>query len=244
MKPIILLSSYFVSRDEIKGTSIRGKQNQDLTICTGDYINSVEKAGGVPVVAPCIADEEAVLRMFEVADGILFTGGEDVHPRYYNENIEADNLGISDRRDSFELILARHALKSNKPILGICRGMQLLNVAAGGTLYQDLKTKIGHTVPNTPKERLLHDVKITENTRLHEIYKKDIKEVNSFHHQAVKDLADAYIPTAKAADGIIEGFEMKGDRFLVGVQWHPEMLHERYPEELEIFKAFIKSIKA
>lgn len=244
MKPIILLTSYFVTREEIKSVPIRGKLNQDLTICTGDYIHSIEKAGGVPMVAPSITDTEAIFRMFEVADGILFTGGEDVHPRYFGEDIEADNLEISDRRDNFELKLAEHALKSNKSILGICRGMQLLNVAAGGTLHQDLKTGIRHTIPNTPKEKLLHDVKISSNTRLYEIYQKESKEVNSFHHQAVKDLAGAYVPTAVAADGIIEAYEMKGERFVVGVQWHPEMLHEKYPEELAIFKAFIKSIKA
>lgn len=243
MKPIILLTSYFVTREEITKTPIRGKLNQDLTICTGDYINAIVKAGGIPIVAPSIPDEESVLRMFEVADGVMFTGGEDVHPRHFGENIEADNVEVSERRDGFELKLAELALKSNKSILGICRGMQLLNVAAGGTLYQDLKTNIDHTIPNMPKEKLLHEVKISPNTRLHEIYKKENKEVNSFHHQAVKNLADAYISTAAAADGIVEAYEMKGDRFVVGVQWHPEMLHEKYPEELELFKAFIMSIK-
>lgn len=243
MKPIILLTSYFVTREEIKSTPIRGKLNQDLAICTCDYIHSIEKAGGVPIVAPSIRDTEAIMKMFEVADGVLFTGGEDVHPRHFGESIVEDNVEVSERRDSFELKLAELALKSNKSILGICRGMQLLNVAAGGTLHQDLKTNIDHTIPNTPKERLLHEVKISPNTRLHEIYKEDYKEVNSFHHQAVKDLAGVYIPTAYAADGIIEAYEMKGERFVVGVQWHPEMMHEKYPDELEIFKAFINSIK-
>lgn len=239
MKPIILITSYYVDRSEITRTPIRGKKNQDFAICTFDYINAVEKAGGVPIVAPSIGDAETISSMLAMADGILFSGGEDVHPNYYREDITEKNLMISDTRDRFEMQLAELALKSSKPILGICRGMQLLNAAAGGTLHQDLKTHIGHTVPNTPKEKRLHKIELVENTRLFGVYGAGQKEVNSFHHQAVKDLADIYRPTAFAEDGIIEAYELKEDRFVVGVQWHPEMLHEAYPEELEIFRSFI-----
>lgn len=243
MKPIILITSYFVDRNEIHSVPLRGKMNQDLTICTCDYIHSVEKAGGVPLVVPGIKDIEAIDRMFEVADGILFSGGEDVHPRHFKEDITENNLEISERRDHIELRLAELALASNKPVLGICRGMQLLNVAAGGTLIQDLKTSIRHTIPNTPKEKILHSVKVADNTRLSRIFNAGEKQVNSFHHQAVKDLASRYVPAAVAEDGIIEAYEMPGERFFVGVQWHPEMLHEAYPDELAIFKAFVESAK-
>lgn len=243
MKPIILITSYFVDRDQIKGVPLRGKKNQDLEICTFDYINAVEKAGGVPVVAPAVTDMETAARMFDIADGILFSGGEDVHPKHFHEKITESNLFIEERRDQFELKLAELVLRSHKPVLGICRGMQLLNVAAGGTLYQDLKTDIEHTIPNTDKDKLLHSIDIKEGTKLSSIFGLKRKDVNSFHHQAVKELATGFIPTAYAEDGILEAFEVEGDRFLVGVQWHPEMLHESFPEELTIFRAFVQSIK-
>jgi putative glutamine amidotransferase len=243
MKPVILITSYFVEKNRIEGASVYGNKKQDLAMCVFDYIYAVERAGGVPIVAPSIDDLEATSRMFEIADGILFSGGEDVHPKYYKEEIIEDNVTIVEKRDSFELSLAALALKSNKPLLGICRGMQLLNVAAGGSLHQDLKTNITHTLANIPKDRKVHHIEIVSNTKLHRICNERRKEVNSFHHQGVKDLANMYIPTAYAEDGIIEAFEMEGDRFLVGVQWHPEMLHERYPEELAIFKEFIEHAK-
>lgn len=243
MKPVILITSYFVENSKTESPSVYGNKKQDLAICIFDYIYAVEKAGGVPLIAPNIDDLESAARMFEIADGVLFSGGEDVHPKYFNETIDADNLTIVEKRDRFELELAELALKSSKPILGICRGMQLLNVAAGGNLHQDLKTTIAHSIPNTPKDKRIHQIEIMKNTKLEKIFKQSIKEVNSFHHQAVKELSSLYIPTAYSKDGTIEAFEIEGERFCIGVQWHPEMLQEKYPEELEIFNAFIESCK-
>jgi putative glutamine amidotransferase len=242
MKPVILITSYFVDNSKTEGNSVYGNKKQDLAICIFDYIYAVEKAGGVPIVAPSIGDSESISKMFEIADGIIFSGGEDVHPKYYREVVSEDNLTIVEKRDSFELKLAELVLKSNKAVLGICRGMQLLNVAAGGSLHQDIKNQI-HAVANIPKDKKIHNIEIVSNTRLAKIYKETKKEVNSFHHQAVKDLANMFIPSAYAEDGIIEAFEIEGDRFLVGVQWHPEMLQDKYPEELAIFKEFIESAR-
>ncbi len=242
MKPVILITSYYVNRNEIEGTPIRGKKEQDLAVCTYDYINAVEKAGGVPLVMPNLTDSEAVQRVFELADGFLFSGGEDMDPSWYREEISEDNVIVADeRRDNFEMKLAELVLQSNKPVLGICRGMQLLNVAGGGSLYQDLKSSIPHPGHEVPKNKKTHEITILEDSKLYHIYQETQKAVNSFHHQGVKKLADCYAATAFAEDGLVEAYESKDERFLIGVQWHPEMLHESYEEELKIFKALVKS---
>lgn len=242
MKPIILITSYYVNRNEIKGTPIRGKRGQDLAVCTYDYINAIEKSGGVPLIMPNLTEPEALQRLFELADGFLFSGGEDMDPKWYHEEISEDNVIVADeRRDHFEMKLAELVLQSSKPVLGICRGMQLLNVAGGGSLFQDLKSNISHPGHEIPKNRKIHQISISKYSRLHEIYQETQKEVNSFHHQGVKKLADCYTAVAWAADGIIEAYEAREERFLIGVQWHPEMLHESYEEELKIFEALVKS---
>jgi putative glutamine amidotransferase len=178
----------------------------------------------------------------------LFSGGEDVHPRYFNEDIKANNLTICERRDSFEMQLAAKVLPSDMPVLGICRGMQLLNIAAGGNIYQDIdmqyETHIRHSNPQSSKADIIHKVDVQEGTRLSRLYGSGVKGVNSFHHQAVKDAAPGFKASAYSEDGLVEAYEQAGSRFLVGVQWHPEMLFEKYPEELVLFRSFIESAKA
>lgn len=245
MKPIILITSYHVDKDELNEKKVRGMEEQDISICVWDYINAVQLSGGLPLVLPNIEGEDNIDSLLEVADGILFSGGEDVHPRHFNEEIMVNNLKISEKRDSFELPLARRAILMDIPLLGICRGMQLLNIAAGGNIYQDIamqyKGGLSHRKPDSRKADIMHNVKINKGSRLYEIYSTETKGVNSFHHQAVKDLAPGLTASAFAEDGLIEAYEHKGERFFVGVQWHPEMLCEKYPEELGLFKSFVKS---
>ncbi len=154
-------------------------------------------------------------------------------------------MTICDRRDSFEMKLAEKVIPSNIPVLGICRGMQLLNIAAGGSIYQDIglqyRTAVRHSNPQSSKADIIHKVKLPEQTRLSELYGSGLKGVNSFHHQAVKDLAPVLKASAYSEDGLLEAYELEGSRFFVGVQWHPEMLLEKYPEEIGLFKSFIDS---
>lgn len=245
VKPIILITSYHVGKKELLGDKIRGSRGQELSICTCDYINAVRKAGGVPVVAPVTGDEEEIDALIELADGVLFSGGEDVHPKYYNEVISVSNMKIINRRDEFEIKLARKILEDSRPVLGICRGMQVLNVAAGGTLYQDIDTyvdtDVSHSNPGFFKWDISHYVNIEKNTRLYDIYRNEKNAVNSFHHQAVREAAERFRVSAWAEDGIIEGMELESDRFFVMVQWHPEMMQDKFEDELEIFRHFVKS---
>ncbi len=247
MKPVILITSYHVDKDEINERKVRGKEEQDISICTWDYIHAVMVSGGVPLVMPNIDGEDNIAEYVRLADGILFSGGEDVHPKYFNEGVIADNLKICSRRDSFEMRLAEKALPMDIPLLGICRGMQLLNIATGGNIYQDIgiqyKTDINHSKADRGKTDIVHKVRLAENTKLSDIYGSGTKGVNSFHHQAVKDLAPVFKASAYSEDGLIEAYEQEGERFIVGLQWHPEMLIEKYPEELRIFKSFIESAR-
>ncbi len=247
VKPIILITSYHVGQEELNEKKVRGKADQDISICTWDYINAVMLSGGVPLAVPNIEGEENLDELVKLADGILFSGGEDVHPRYFKEEVLAGNMKICERRDKFEMGLAERVLPMDMPVLGICRGMQLLNIAAGGNIYQDIpmmyQTGLRHSNPDSSKSDIVHTVKLQEGTRISGYYGPGSKGVNSFHHQAVKELAPAFLAAAYAEDGLIEAYENIGDRFLVGVQWHPEMLFEKYPEELEIFKAFVESAK-
>lgn len=247
MKPIILITSYHVGKEELREKRVRGKEEQDLSICTWDYINAVMVSGGTPLVMPNIEGEDNIEAYVKLADGVLFSGGEDVHPRYFNEDIKVNNLIMCERRDSFELQLAAKVLPTGMPLLGICRGMQLLNIAAGGNIYQDIgaqhDTSLRHSNPHSSKADIIHKVEVLEGTKLSSICGSGPRGVNSFHHQAVKDLAASFNAAAYSEDGLLEAYEQKGDRFLVGVQWHPEMLFEKFPEELKLFGSFIESAK-
>jgi putative glutamine amidotransferase len=247
MKPIILITSYHVGKDELNSKKVRGKEDQDISMCTWDYINAVMLSGGVPLAVPNIEGDDNIDELVRLADGILFSGGEDVHPRYFNEDIKADNLKISEIRDNFEMKLTKKVLDTDMPILGICRGMQLLNIASGGSIYQDIgaqyKTALKHSNPESSKADIIHKVRLMENTKLYDLYGTEIKGVNSFHHQAVKKLAPGLKASAYSEDGLLEAYETEENRFFSGLQWHPEMLFEKYPEELKIFKSFVESAK-
>ena len=162
MKPIILITSYHVGKDELNPRKVRGKEEQDLSICTCDYINAVMLSGGVPLVMPNIEGDDNIDALVRLADGILFSGGADVHPRYYNEDIKVDNLKTCDKRDKFEMKLAKKVLTMDIPVLGICRGMQLLNIVAGGNIYQDIevqyKTDLRHSSLQCSKDDIIRSI--------------------------------------------------------------------------------------
>jgi putative glutamine amidotransferase len=190
----------------------------------------IRAAGGVPVLLPNTPDREDVERTFGMLDGLFLTGGEDVHPELYREPIQTETLKLSPQRDRYELQAIDEADRRELPILGICRGTQVLNVAYHGTLFQDLRElRTGatndHTRGGDPFYRRFHDVVIERGTRLHDIVGQDRITVATSHHQAIKDAGRILRVTAYAAeDQVIEAVELPGDRFVVGVQWHPEVL--------------------
>lgn len=207
-----------------------------------DYARAVHSSGGIPVALPPVIADELVPELLERLDGLLLSGGDDVDPVHYGEEILPENGQLEPERDRVELALAREALRRGVPILGICRGMQVLNVAAGGSLYQDIpsqtSTRLQHR-QRAPRWYATHGITIRPASVLAAAFGVTATRVNSFHHQAVRRVAPGFAVTAQAPDGIIEGIEAEGHPFAVGVQWHPECLFERDPLQAALFRAFI-----
>lgn len=243
MKPIILITSYYVHEKEFKENRIRGVCGQDMIMSNFDYIEAIEASSAIPLVLPCLCDKN-IKEIINVADGIVFTGGEDVHPKFFNEMQTSKNLNVVEKRDIYEIELAKVTIHSQIPILGICRGMQLLNIVEGGNIYQDIynsfKTNILHGNHGKKGYETIHNNLITEGSRLYDIFNSIEIPVNSYHHQVVKTLPKNFIPTSYSEDGFIEAYEKVGNRFFMGVQWHPEMMYKKYPQQLNIFKKLVE----
>jgi len=206
-----------------------------------EYIEAVVEAGGAPVVLPAVTNTDAIKTQSQVIDGLLVAGGYDIHPLLYGEEPFEKLEYIDPDQDYYELELIRLANGLKKPIFGICRGIQLINVAFGGTLYQDLSQSPGSYIKHMQKSKRQvagHTLEIMKGSRLYDIFGEFVV-TNSFHHQAVKDVADGFIVSALSKDGIIEGIERTGDNFVVAVQWHPEHMIYKYPVMLDLFKHFI-----
>lgn len=197
------------------------------------YSEAVLAAGGIPVFFDLCTGEDALRAACAGLDGVLFSGGVDLHPRLYGALQEAACGEISPERDAFESALFDAVLDSGIPVLGICRGIQALNVFAGGTLMQHIE---GHSDGS-------HRVRIVRGTRLHALLGTDVLEANSYHHQCVRTPAPGTVVSAYAADGTIEGIELPGDRFFVGVQWHPERILDN-PCHRALMDAFIGAARA
>lgn len=211
---------------------------------SNDYVESIIKAGGVPIILPILSDKESIRQQIELLDGVLLTGGIDINPLLYNEE-PSQKLGfIYPDKDNFDILIVKIALELKKPILAICRGHQILNIALGGTLYQDLSYMDGCYIKHHQQSKdgaASHTLTITENSILHKILGDSII-CNSFHHQAIKDLAPGFKSTAYSKDNVIEAIEKYDEEFVVGVQFHPEIM-TTYGDNnmLKLFQAFIKA---
>lgn len=215
------------------------------------YCRSVALAGGAPALIPLDLGVPAWRSIYQRLDGLLLPGGVDVAPAFYGEEPHPKLGKVDGPLDEAELVLARWALADGLPLLGICRGIQTMNVAAGGTLYQDLPSQYPNalthacTAPDYPRTHRAHAVTIQQGSRLARILGAQETMVNSRHHQAVKDLAKGFVVSARAPDGVIEGIEAAGyrrgadERFAVGVQWHPENLAANDPQMLALFEALV-----
>ena len=214
------------------------------------YTGAIHAAGGVPLILPIADDEPDLIASYLGAvDGVLFTGGEDVAPAYYGEAQDERCQEPDRERDFFEIHLARAALSKRTPVLGICRGLQVLNVAAGGTLYQDIECRPGtmgyHAADSANRQKLVHAVHILAGTRLHSIMGVAESRVTSTHHQFVKDLAPGFRVSAESQeDGIVEGIERPDHPFLVAVQWHPEPMYRDHAEHLALFQSLVAAARA
>ena len=212
-----------------------------------DYVEGVAGAGGVPVVLPPTGDEGAAEAMIQSLDGLLLSGGSDLDPGYYGEE-PVPELGITlPERDAFEMTLVRLALRRRMPVFGICRGMQVLNVALGGTLYQDLPSQWEWDVlkhrQDTPKWQPTHEVRVREGSYIAEVMGCEVVKVNSYHHQGVRVLAEGLVATGRSSDGVIEAVEAEdlSQRWLLGVQWHAEAMRGAGPQQECLFEAHVSA---
>lgn len=234
MKPVIGITTF---EEEIKG----------YHTINSNYINAVFAAGGIPINIPIINDEEDYDYYINIIDGIIFSGGIDISPLSYGENPLKEIKCISSIRDKYEFGLFKKVYEQKLPVLGICRGSQLMNVYLGGSLYQDINEQVPKALGHSPGPELLeeayHSINLKVGSKLHNIFGKEKIYVNSYHHQAINKLGENLEVIAISEDGIIEAIEATDNRFMVGVQFHPEALIKRYPEFLKLFRELIMASK-
>ncbi|MEW6447140.1 MAG: gamma-glutamyl-gamma-aminobutyrate hydrolase family protein [Bacillota bacterium] len=207
------------------------------------YIDAVTQAGGLPFILPSLSMELAAAAL-ERVHGLILSGGGDIDPSYFGEEPLPSTKKITPRRDAFEIAVARAALIRQVPVLGICRGLQVLNVAAGGKVLQDISLGVCNPLKHfqdAPRWHGTHHIEILPGSKLASIFGTLRPRVNSFHHQAVSRLAPTFKATAWAPDGVIEGIEAEAHPFAVGVQFHPEGMWENDPVFLKLFSSLIAS---
>jgi putative glutamine amidotransferase len=238
------------------GVSEKGEEFSDLSVSLSDrYQAAIQASGALPLILPSTVDPATIAECVRRSDGVMLTGGEDVEPRLYvgrmpgflREKVKTTPDG--GRRDYRELHVIHEVFRQRKPLLAICRGHQLLNVALGGTLYADLSTQrpgpINHGRLDCPSETV-HEVRLTPHSLIARIIGGQTLGVNSTHHQAVNRVAEPLTATAVSGDGVVEGLELKPRMaqwlpFLLSVQFHPERLADRFGKHREIFRAFTQA---
>ena len=212
------------------------------------YVWAVERAGGIPIILPVTREPDVIARYLGVVDGLLLSGGVDVDPACYHEAPHPKLGDVDLDRDATELPLIQAALAQDMPIFAICRGIQSLNVAMGGTLYQDLPSEHPSNIQHAqdadyiPRDQMSHAIAIEPHSRLAEIIGDNTMQVNSFHHQALRRVAAPLLVTATAPDGVIEGAESRAHRYVVAVQFHPEETAVHDEKSQRLFRAFVQAL--
>lgn len=226
---------------------ITSSYSDDRTLQTSyDNIEAVLSAGGIPIILPNYQADEADIKTYvSQFDGILVTGGGDIDPTLFGEEPHQKLGVIHPNRDRFEVLLLQECLKQNKPILAICRGCQILSIAAGGDMYQDIYSQIDQEllqhIQRAPRPHPSHFIEIEPQSMLYKISGSRKYKVNSFHHQALRNMAEGFQVSARSSDGIIEAFESTAHQFVIGVQWHPEcMITSGNEEAKQLLAAFIE----
>lgn len=240
MRPLIGITAY---------SRIREGYGWLYNVSYSKNSRAIEQAGGLPVLIPADVSQETLRGLYDRLDGVLLPGGGDIAPTAYHAPEKHKTVsGVDTQRDVSELLMTRWAINDDLPVFGICRGIQVMNVALGGTLIQDIPTHINtdltHDIPKSqPRSTLLHDVTIESGTRLADILGETTVTVNSLHHQALQDLASGFEITATAPDGIIEAIEMPDKTFVLAVQWHPEDIYEDDVRMMRLFESFVESAR-
>ena len=218
--------------------------NNNFVRIQNNYLKAIKAAGGIPFLLPLEIDKKDLDQIINHIDGFLFSGGPDIDPFLFGEETIPGGGIVIPERDAMEQATFSYAYKHDKPMLGVCRGLQAFNIFLGGTIYQDLTTQYLHSPSICHYQKsgdrvLTHSINIIPNTLLSSIIPKETIKVNSFHHQAIKSLSPNLKPAAKSKDSIIEAAYSVTRTFLLGVQWHPEHLYSFDNNQLAIFEAFI-----
>jgi len=220
-------------------------QPQLIDAIIRDYCHVVELAGGVPAAVPLLSLDESIPELVDRLDGLIIAGGMDVHPRLYDEEPLVGIGEMDYHLDRMHIMAVRRASQAGKPVLGICRGHQLICTAFGGKLYQDLPRQWGKCLDHAQKAHpgvATHKVTIIPGTRLHAIEGEEELWVNSHHHQAVKEVPEGFVATAHARDGVIEAMERPGPGFVLSVQWHPESIALAGDDKaMRLFQALVQA---
>jgi len=235
----------------VTGRNDQSARSSDLSIFSiaQSYVRSVELGGAAPVVIPPHLEQAELRAIFDCLDGLILSGGEDILPASFGQE-NSEQLGpVDERRDRAEFALAEWALSEGLPLLAICRGVQVLNVVAGGALIQDIPTQVSDSLSHTsgvgrPLPDVAHTVEVTAGTRLAALVGAGELGVNSAHHQAAERVGRGLTVTARAPDGVLEGLEAADHPFCVGVQWHPEVMVESAPVMRRLFEGLAEAARA
>ncbi|MBQ7700111.1 MAG: gamma-glutamyl-gamma-aminobutyrate hydrolase family protein [Clostridia bacterium] len=225
---------------------IFASRKDDTTFCCIRYSDAITSAGGIPLIVPMKTDEESLKQLCDLADGFLFAGGVDLDPSLYGEKKLNDTVEIDAMRDALEMSAVKLAFETGKPILGICRGIQSVNVGLGGSLWQDIPAQIEGALchqQKAPGTETTHTVNIKPGTKLYKIIGAETVKTNTFHHQAVKAPGKGLIVSAQAEDGVTEALETEDDRYLLLIQWHPEFTAVTDKVSAALFNSFIEEAK-
>jgi len=224
---------------------IRAETGKPIYANNRAYVHAVESAGGLPVLIPMIKDLNILTALLSRLDGILLSGGIDVHPSHYGEEVHPLTQEFDIELDEFEITLASWAIQQDIPVLGVCRGMQLINLVLGGTLYQDIDNQypdsIAHSQRHLPITHLAHHIIVEPGSRMEKILGPGAVWVNSHHHQAIKDPGKGVRITGRAPDGVPELLEVPDCRFVMAVQSHPEEIYSIEPAFKRLFSAFVQA---
>jgi putative glutamine amidotransferase len=226
------------------GMTTYGRNADNRYTLPAEYLDAVRRAGGIPLlVAPGESRWEQVL---EVVNAFILTGGGDIDPDRYGGRRVETNYGMDNERDRFELELARRVVDLEMPTLGICRGAQILNVAHGGTLIEHLPDEVGEDVLHRapPREPIPHAIHARPGSLVAQVVGAEVFDAASWHHQAVRRVANGFVASASAPDGTVEALEMPGHPWLVAVQWHPEITAASDPAQQRLFDALVQKVRA
>jgi putative glutamine amidotransferase len=239
MRPLIAVAGQALTPGRVKNW------REDSVGVPANYIRALHRAGGQEaILLPEPIDEEEAAERLEPFDGLMLLGGSDVDPAFYGQEPAEETYGIDPDADRFELALVRTAIERGMPVLGICRGLQLLNVALGGSLDQHITGReglVGHGIPGVAPD--IHEVHMEPGTWTAKALRTDTIEVSSSHHQALARLAEGLVASGRAPDGIVEAVERPGDGWVVAVQWHPERSAEEDPSQQGLFNALVEQAK-